>query len=147
MSLTKHKLVITMTQLILPATLLEKQAQVRDLIAQYDTGRQFTIVNVKADGTLREYKAMTGVNAGLKGNKSTTSAKPNLITIFDTVANEYRAVNLDTVLFIDFGARRFIFTDDHTASQIKDLSVARPLDTAANIAKTALNVINKALGL
>lgn len=136
-----------MTQLILPATTSEKQAQVRDLIAQYDNGKQFTIVNVKADGTLREYKAMTGVNAGLKGNKSTTADKPNLITVFDTVANEYRAINLDTVLFISFGVRKFIFTDDHTASKIKDLTVARPLDTAANIAKTALNVINKALGL
>ncbi len=136
-----------MTYLILPASASEKQAQVRDLIAQYDTGHQFTIVNVKADGTLREYKVMTGVKAGLKGNKATTADKPNLITVFDTVANNYRAVNLDTVLFVSFGKREFIFTDDQTASQIKDLSVARPLDTAANIANAALNVIKKSLGI
>lgn len=136
-----------MTQLILPATLSEKQAQVRDLIAQYDNGKQFTIVNVKADGKLREYKAMTGVNAGLKGNKSTTADKPNLITVFDTVANEYRAINLDTVLFISFGKREFIFTDESTATKIKDKGVALPLKTAAQIAATALSVIKKSLDI
>lgn len=136
-----------MTQLILPATTLEKQAQVRDLIAQYDNGRQFTIVNVKADGTLREYKAMTNVQAGLKGQESTTAHKANLITIFDTVANEYRAVNLDTVLFVSFGVRSFIFIDEQTAGKIRDVSVSSPLQTAAVITKTALKVINKALDL
>lgn len=137
-----------MTQLILPATLLEKQAQVRDLIAQYDNGKQFTIVNVKADGTLREYRAMTGVKAGLKGQKSTTADKPNLITVFDTVADEYRAINLDTVLFISFGGKRdFIFTDESTAGKIKDKGVSIPLTTAAHIASTALSVIKKSLDL
>ncbi len=137
-----------MTQLILPATLLEKQARVRQLIAQYDNGKQFTVVNVKADGSLREYRAMTGVNAGLKGNRPTTADKPNLITVFDTVANQYRAVNLDTVLFLDFGAgASFIFTDVSTAQKIKDKSVSVPLQTAAQIAATALNVIKKSLDI
>lgn len=136
-----------MNNLILTATLLEKQAQVRELIKQYDTGRQFTIVNVKADGTLREYQAMTNVQAGLKGQESTTAHKPNLVTVFDTVANEYRAVNLDTVLYLDFGTRQFIFTDEHTASKIKDRSVALQLKTAANIAQVAASVIKKSLDI
>ncbi len=137
-----------MNQLILPATLLEKQARVRELIAQHDNGKQFTVVNVKADGTLREYRAMTGVNAGLKGNKSTTADKPNLITVFDTVADEYRAINLDTVLFLSFpGKREFIFIDESTAGKIKDKGVALPLATAAQIAQTAANVIKKSLDI
>lgn len=136
-----------MNQLILAKTLLEKQARVRELVAAYDNGKQFTVVNVKADGTLREYRAMTGVNAGLKGNKSTTADKPNLITVFDTVADEYRAINLDTVLFIAFGKNEFIFIDEATAGKIKDKGVSIPLTTAAQIASTALAVIKKSLDI
>ena len=136
-----------MNQLILAATMLEKQAKVRELMNQYDTGHQFIIVNVKADGTLREYKAMTNVQAGLKGQESTTAHKPNLITIFDTVANEYRAVNLDTVLFIDFGTNQFIFSDESSADKIKDKSFKLSIKTAASITQAAVNVIKRSLSV
>lgn len=124
-----------------------KQTTIRDLVKQHDTGRQFTIVNVKADGSLREYRAMTNVQAGLVGGKSTTADKVNLLTIFDTVANAYRAVNLDTVLFIKFGDKEFIFLDQFTTVKIADKTIAAPLATAAAIADTALKVVHKALGI
>lgn len=135
-----------MTQLITVKNATEKRALVREIIAQNDKGYQFEIVNVKADGELREYKAMTNVKAGLKGGESTTADKPNLITIFDTTVNQYRAVNLDTVVLLSFGERDFIFTDDATATAIKDLKVARPLDSAAVLVEAALKVILKSLG-
>lgn len=136
-----------MTTLIQSLGTVNKQSSIRELIKTHDDGRQFTVVNVKADGTLREYHAMTNVQAGLKGGESTTAHKPNLLTIFDTVANEYRAVNLDTVLFVKIAGKEFIFLDDATATKIKDTSVSRALNTAAVVADTALRVVRKSIGL
>lgn len=125
----------------------DKQQIIRDLMAQFDKGHQFSIVNVKADGSLREYKAMTNVKADLKGGESTTSHKKNLLTIYDTTIGQYRAVNLDTVLFIKFGEREFIFLDEQTSGKIADQSIGRSLQTAASVSDTVLKAVRKAIGI
>lgn len=134
-----------MTQLIVPTNSADKLKIARSILAIEDNGTPFTIVNVKADGTLREYRAMTNVKAGLKGGESTTKDKKNLLSIFDTTVEQYRAVNLDTLVLLSFGENDYIFTDNATAATIKDMKVARPLDSAAVLADTALKVILKAI--
>lgn len=134
-----------MTQLVLTKDTAGKRKLVRELVKQYDDGRIFAVVNVKADGNLRHYKAMTNVQAGLKGCESTTAHKPYILTIFDTDVNEYRAVNLDTVLFLKFGEREFIFLDTATVDKIRDVSVRNSLTTAALSAHIAQSVVTKAI--
>lgn len=62
-------------------------------------GRFFTVTFRKKDGKLRKMNCRLGVKKHLKGsgNKSTTSAYDNYITVFDMVCREYRTINLDTI--------------------------------------------------
>ena len=134
-----------MTQLIVPTNSADKLKIARSILAIEDNGTPFTIVNVKADGSLREYRAMTNVKAGLKGGTSTTKDKANLLSIFDTTVEQYRAVNLDTLVLFSFGGNDYLFTDRQTADTIKDLTVSSALSTSAHLVETALKVILKSI--
>ena len=60
-------------------------------------GKVFTVSFTKKDGTLRVMNARTGVKSKLRGGKSTTAHVPNLITVFDMKAGQYRCINTDTI--------------------------------------------------
>lgn len=75
-------------------------------------GRFFKVIFRKKDNTLREMTGRFGVTKHLNGGRtyttgthldSTTSHKPNLVTIFDTTANDYRCINLDTLEYFKCG--------------------------------------------
>ncbi len=136
-----------MTNLILATPTDKKISVAKGIIAQHDNGKRFTAVNVKKDGTLRTYRLMSHVQAGLKGGESTTAHKKNLVTLFDVDVNEYRAINLETLLMLQFdGVEPFIFLDTTTADAIAEQSVKVTLFSAAAVAETVLKVVNKAIG-
>ncbi|AZV02193.1 hypothetical protein Arno18_7 [Pectobacterium phage Arno18] len=136
-----------MRQLIQTATLAEKATDIRQIIAAQDTGRVFTIVNVKQDGNLRTYRAMLKANVQTKGEKSTTAHKPNLLTVFEVDANEFRAINLETVLSLKIGTVDALFIDTETGSRIKDESIRKYIVSAASMATGSFAVVGKVLGI
>ncbi|AZV02047.1 hypothetical protein [Pectobacterium phage Wc4-1] len=136
-----------MRQLIQTATLAEKATDIRQIIAAQDTGRVFTIVNVKQDGSLRTYRAMLKANVQTKGEKSTTAHKPNLLTVFEVDANEFRAINLETVLSLKIGTVDALFIDTETGSRIKDESIRKYIVSAASMATGSFAVVGKVLGI
>lgn len=75
-------------------------------------GKFFKVIFRKKDNSLREMIGRFGVTKHLKGGRtyttgthvdSTTTHKENLVTIFDTVANSYRCINLDTLEYFKCG--------------------------------------------
>lgn len=134
-----------MTQLIVPTNPADKVRIARSILAIEDNGKPFTAVNVKADGTLREYRAMTNVKAGLKGGESTIKDKANLLSIFDTTVEQYRAVNLDTLVLLSFGDNDYLFTDKDTADKLKDVALSQSLKTSAQLVDAAMRIVLKSI--
>ena len=66
-------------------------------------GKVFSVDFTKKDGTSRHMNCRLGVKKHLRGGKSTTSHKTNLVTVFDMQAGDYRCINLDTVTHIRLG--------------------------------------------
>lgn len=73
--------------------------EVRNIIEE-SKGTIFSVNFIKKDGTERKMVCRLNVKAGLRGGKSTTSHKTNLITVYDMQNKGYRNVNLDTVLTV-----------------------------------------------
>lgn len=72
-----------------------KSQVVREIIKSNFDGKIFRAVNVKADGNIREYRAMLNVTKHVKGVGSTTAHKENLMTIYDMgMASELGAKGL-----------------------------------------------------
>lgn len=132
-----------MQQLIITQGVTEKRSAIRKIIADNDNGKMFKVVNVRAAGELREYQAMLGVQAGLKGGESTTAGKANLLTVFDTTVNNYRAINLDTVLQVSINGVDCLFLDKDTAEAMKDGTVKSALKAAALGVTTGLRVLKQ----
>jgi hypothetical protein len=62
-------------------------------------GRRFEITFIKKDGTRRTMHARLGVSKGVTGKgMSYDPAKYGLMTVWDTSAQGYRQVNLNTVI-------------------------------------------------
>ncbi len=140
-----------------------KSQVVRNIIKENFDGKIFRAVNVKADGEIREYRAMLNVTKHVKGVGSTTAHKENLMTIYDMgMASElgaegivksgapYRSFNLETALMLSFtsGAKTttYLFTDAATVSAIKDSTIKAGVSAASKASTMAANVLAKVLG-
>ena len=140
-----------------------KSQVVRNIIKENFDGKIFRAVNVKADGEIREYRAMLNVTKHVKGVGSTTAHKENLMTIYDMgMASElgaedivksgapYRSFNLETALMLSFtsGSKTitYLFTDAATVSAIKDSTVKAGVVAAAKASSMAANILAKVLG-
>lgn len=140
-----------------------KSEVVRNIIKSNFEGKIFRAVNVKADGNIREYRALLNVKKHVKCAGSTTAHKENLMTIYDMgMASElgaegivkegapYRSFNLETALMLSFtsGSKTttYLFTDAATVSAIKDSTVKAGVAAAAKASSMAANVLAKVLG-
>lgn len=140
-----------------------KSEVVRKMIQGNFEGKIFRAVNVKADGSIREYRALLNVKKHVKGAGSTTAHKENLMTIYDMgkaselgaegIVKEgapYRSFNLETTLMLSFtsGSKTitYLFTDAATVSAIKDSTVKAGVVAAAKASSMAANILVKVLG-
>lgn len=140
-----------------------KSQVVREIIKSNFDGKIFRAVNVKADGNIREYRAMLNVTKHVKGVGSTTAHKENLMTIYDMgMASElgakgivqsgapYRSFNLETTLMLSFTSgsqtTTYLFTDSATVSAIKDNTIKAGVAAASKASTMAANVLAKVLG-
>lgn len=140
-----------------------KSEVVRHIIKDKFEGKIFRAVNVKADGEIREYRALLNVSKHVKGVGSTTAHKENLMTIYDMgMASElgsagivkqgapYRSFNLETTLMLSFTSGEktttYLFTDAATVSAIKDSTIKAGVNAAAKASTMAANVLAKVLG-
>ena len=65
-------------------------------------GRFFSCTFIKKDGTKRVMNGRIGCHKGVKGVGRKFST-PNLVTVFDAKAKEYRMINVDTMLTFNCG--------------------------------------------
>ena len=65
-------------------------------------GRFFSCTFIKKDGSIRNMNCRVGVHKGIKGVGRKFST-PNLVTVFDAKAKEYRMINVDTMLTFNCG--------------------------------------------
>ena len=79
----------------------------RNLIEETN-GSIFSALFTKLDGTERLMNCRLKVKSFLKGGKSTTAHKPNLITVFDMQAKNYRNINLETLKSIKWKGKEVI---------------------------------------
>ena len=65
-------------------------------------GRFFSCTFIKKDGSKRVMNGRIGCHKGIKGVGRKFST-PNLVTVFDAKAKEYRMINVDTMLTFNCG--------------------------------------------
>ena len=65
-------------------------------------GKWFSCTFIKKDGSIRNMNCRVGVHKGIKGVGRKFST-PNLVTVFDAKAKEYRMINVDTMLTFNCG--------------------------------------------
>ena len=65
-------------------------------------GRFFSCTFIKKDGSIRNMNCRVGVHKGVKG-VGRKFGTPNLVTVFDAQAKEYRMINVDTMLTFQCG--------------------------------------------
>ena len=83
--------------------------KVKEIIA--NAGNHFFKVKfIKKDGSEREMICRKGVTKYLKSDgKSTIAHKPNLISVYDTIAKGYRCINAETVISVKAEGKEFTF--------------------------------------
>lgn len=70
-------------------------------LMKFTNGRIFSVSFVKKDGSTREMTCRLGVKKHLKGGElSYDPSEYDLKTVFDLQKNQYRMINLDTLLSI-----------------------------------------------
>lgn len=79
-----------------------KRKQKLDIIKSTN-GNFFSVKFLKKGGELREMNCRLGVKYPLKGGENTLTAYPQYITVFDMQKQDYRTINLDTLLCIKTG--------------------------------------------
>lgn len=77
-------------------------------LAQAQDGRVFTVTFTKKDGTLRTLNGRLGVTKHLKGGENTVQHLPQYLTVYDMQKQDYRNVNLDTVLSLKCAGVEYI---------------------------------------
>ena len=73
---------------------------VKQILDTTTNGKMFTVVLVKQNGDLRAMNCRRGVRKYLKGGKSTIAGNPNLVSVYDTLAKDYRCIDITRVLSI-----------------------------------------------
>lgn len=72
-------------------------------------GRIFSVYFRKKDGTMREMTCRRGVKRHLRGGSLPYDPKVrNLLPVFDMSAEDYRVVNLSTLVSFNIGGETFI---------------------------------------
>ncbi|MHC4278222.1 MAG: SH3 beta-barrel fold-containing protein [Planctomycetota bacterium] len=72
-------------------------------------GRIFSVYFRKTDGTMREMVCRRGVKAHLRGGNLPYDPKPKLLLpVFDMWTDDYRMVNLRTLVSFNIGGETFI---------------------------------------
>lgn len=88
--------------------------QCKALKAIHETqGRIFAAHFIKKDGTLRKMVARIGVTKHVKGGTNGTSAKNNLVTVYDMAKGGYRTINLRTLLTLKVGGEIYEVIPPH----------------------------------
>ena len=78
---------------------MQQLSRYKALKVIHDTqGRIFSATFVKKDGSVRQMVARIGVSKNLKGGTNGSSAKNNLVTVYDMAKGGYRMINLKTLL-------------------------------------------------
>lgn len=76
-------------------------------------GQFFTATFVKADNTTRVMNCRLKVTKGLTGaGRTWNPADQNMITVFDMKKDDYRTLNLNTLLEATIGGKRYVFFGD-----------------------------------
>jgi len=68
----------------------------KDSVRKIVGSKFFAVEFQKKDGSMRQMTCRLGVTKHLKGGKSTTAHKDNLLTVFE-IGKGYRSLNLDKV--------------------------------------------------
>ena len=66
------------------------------------SGKFFTVVFIKKDGSTRTMNCRLGVTKHLKGGVSNLNPKQYL-TVYDVQSKGYRAINLETIISVSCG--------------------------------------------
>lgn len=140
----------------------DKVSFIREAIESHANNLIFRAVNVKKDGSLREYRARVGVSKHVKGAGSTTKHKEELITIYDmgmaaklgqsgiSIAGApYRSFNMETTLMLEFAKgdkqTTYIFIDEATQQAIADIKTQTIIKTGASVTSQVVSVLKSAL--
>ena len=78
-------------------------------------GRIFTAVFIKKNGEKRTINCRTGVRKFTKGGVSTSGHIPELVVVFDIQKQQYRNINLESIIEIRFGGKVTNFQDEKSA--------------------------------
>ena len=70
-------------------------------------GHVFGASFVKKSGEVRTMNCRIGVTSKLRGGKSTTAHKQNLVTVYDMNAKDYRCINIDTLKSLNIAGRHY----------------------------------------
>jgi hypothetical protein len=71
------------------------------------SGRFFTVMFIKKDGSPRTMNARKGVHKGLTGTGKPNGLHTSAMKVFDVKINGYRQINLDTVKWVKTGGVRY----------------------------------------
>lgn len=73
----------------------------RPIIDKLAKGTFFTAINVKKNGEMRKYICRLGVKSHLNGGELPYDPDDkNILTVWDSVKKEYRAINVGTLNFL-----------------------------------------------
>lgn len=79
-------------------------------VLRSSNGKFFSVTFVKKDGTPRHLTGRTAVRKGVKGVGMSFDPKlHNLMTVFDVEKEDFRMINLDTVLEATVNSTRYVF--------------------------------------
>jgi len=103
----KKQLVTEVRRLLKEAVRINRDELVQKI---KDTkGEFFTVTFVKKDGTTRTMNARLGVKRYLKGGELPYDpAERGLLPVFDVQKNEYRIVNIPTIISAKIGNEEYI---------------------------------------
>jgi hypothetical protein len=82
------------------------------LVTLKKTGSFFTAEFIKKDGTIRKMNCRCNVKKYKKGDSLGYNAtSKGLLSVFDMEKLEYRMINLDTLISITFGGKKYLFNN------------------------------------
>lgn len=134
-----------------------KAATVDKIVKENFSGRIFRAINVKKDGTLREYRALMGVGKHVKGGKNSTSHIPELLTVYDmgkaaTLGADgisaqgapYRSFNMSTTLMLEFvkdGVKKtYVFNDAETIQSVDKVQFSAIAIASASLVEKSISI-------
>lgn len=77
------------------------------LLLELAKDRFVTVTFVKKDGSIRKMNGRFGVHKGTKGNTATSEHVPNLLVFRDVQKQEYRHINVNTILSVKANGKAY----------------------------------------